>query len=99
MISGLDTILTYLKRTGKKFSNIESGRVTAIDISTPLSPLLEEGSSILHRLQALKFAWGLLSSLKKHQNDHPFVTTSFEVAGKAIPLVGASSTLVLDYKK
>jgi hypothetical protein len=70
----------------KDQTNIESGRVTAIDISTPL----EEGSSTSKSStpspsSSPEIAWGLLSSFKKHQNDHPFVTTSFEVAGKAIP--------------
>ena len=92
---GLNTILTYLNATGQTFSDIESGRVTAIDIRTPL----EEGSSTStspSSSSSPEIAWGLLSSLKKHQSDRPFVTTSFEVAGKAIPLLGASSTLVLD---
>ena len=47
-------------------------------------------------LRSLELAWGLLSSLSKHEKEYPFITSSLATAKWAIAHLGANATIVLD---
>lgn len=87
VFKGLDTILAHLPKIQAERSVLESLKlISAKDII-----FKKEDST------SFEIAWGLLAILIKHDKDKPYVTTSFEVAEKAIPkLTHEGSTLVLD---
>lgn len=93
VIDLLECMNEYLQKKAIPFSQIESGRLTA---NIVYDNLLLAGDNQAMLDSSFEIAWGILASLKKHKTEHPYVTTSFDVAEAYIPWVGPNATLVLD---
>jgi len=89
VIEGLNAIQVYLDANHMTIKSLITEGIGASNIR------LSEGFQ-LYSLTGFEIAWGLIDHCFRHEDDKPFVTTSFYIAEKNIGLLQKHSTLLLD---